>query len=215
MAEPDYTRLPPRTCLLEPIPEIFVAQDFLIEAGRQHVSGDLAAAQDALRMADIPIIAEWTEALWGKTSASIHRYRKIEDVSPILAKEQRVETRMPSVAIKRALIERDGHHCRFCGIPVIRSEVRTLLRKAYPDALRWGSTNSSQHTAFQAMWLQYDHLVSHSRGGDNGMDNMAITCAPCNFGRNDFLLEEVALLNPLYREPVKNDWDGLEHVLRS
>src|SRR5215216_3398976 len=36
-----------------------------------------------------------------------------------------------------------------------------LIRKAYPSALRWGDRNVDQHAGFQAMWLQYDHLLPH------------------------------------------------------
>ena len=85
---------------------------------------------------------------------------------------------MPSSAEKRALIERDGYHCRFCGIPVIRAEVRARIRAAYLDALPWGTKYTKQHAGFQALWLQYDHLVPHARGGTNAPDNMLITCAP-------------------------------------
>jgi 5-methylcytosine-specific restriction endonuclease McrA len=60
------------------------------------------------------------------------------------------------------------------------------------------------------MWVQFDHLLPHCRGGDNSLDNMVITCAPCNFGRMQYTLDEVGLINPLTREPVRTSWDGLE-----
>lgn len=120
---------------------------------------------------------------------------------------------MPDKAALRAVVWRDGHHCRFCGIPVIRSEVRNHLRKLLPEAVRWGRSNASQHTAFQAMWLQYDHIVPHARGGDNSIGNVVVTCAPCNYARMDYTLDELGLENPLSREPRRSNWDGLERVL--
>ena len=43
------------------------------------------------------------------------------------------------------------------------------------------------------MWLQFDHLLPNQGGGDSKLDNVVVTCAPCNFGRMDHTLEEVGL----------------------
>uniref|UniRef100_UPI0035A84FCD HNH endonuclease n=1 Tax=Mesorhizobium sp. LHD-90 TaxID=3071414 RepID=UPI0035A84FCD len=117
---------------------------------------------------------------------------------------------MPSLTEKRGLLARDGFHCRFCGIPLVRSETRSLIRTVFPGALRWGSLNSEQHAGFQALWLQYDHLIPHARGGTNEPSNMVVTCAPCNNGRSNLTLEEAGLLDPRLREPRLTHWDGLE-----
>lgn len=77
----------------------------------------------------------------------------------------------------------------------------------------WGRCNRDQHAAFQTMWLQYDHLLPHARGGDNSDDNLVITCAPCNFARMDFTLEEVGVENPLAYARVESEWDGLERFI--
>jgi 5-methylcytosine-specific restriction endonuclease McrA len=61
--------------------------------------------------------------------------------------------------------------------------------------------------------VQYDHLVPHARGGGNGLDNIVITCGPCNFGRMERTLEEVGLIDPRTRAPVRSSWDGLERYL--
>ncbi|MCG8043042.1 MAG: HNH endonuclease [Candidatus Thiodiazotropha endolucinida] len=122
---------------------------------------------------------------------------------------------MPNDAEKKQLHERDGYHCRFCGVPVIRKEVRSAIKKLYPNALQWERKNIEQHAAFQAMWLQYDHVLPHARGGNNDLENVVITCAPCNFGRMDYLMEEVGISDPREREPVKSSWDGLERILRT
>jgi 5-methylcytosine-specific restriction endonuclease McrA len=117
---------------------------------------------------------------------------------------------MPNKAGLAALIERDGFHCRFCGIPVVRAEVRTAMHRAYPDALPWGSSNASQHAGFQALWLTYDHIVPHSRGGTSDIDNMVVACQPCNCGRTELTLGECNVADPRDREPVRSLWDGLE-----
>ena len=45
------------------------------------------------------------------------------------------------------------------------------------------------------------------------MDNLLITCAPCNYARMSFTLEEVGLADPRKREPVRSTWDGLERIM--
>ena len=117
---------------------------------------------------------------------------------------------MPGRVTMKALIERDGYHCRFCGIPVVRAETREPIRRAYPGALRWGVTNPEQHAAFQALWLVPDHVLPHSRGGTSELDNVVIACQPCNCGRSELTLEEVGVSDPRLREPIRAAWDGLE-----
>jgi hypothetical protein len=79
--------------------------------------------------------------------------------------------------------------------------------------VQWGRKNVEQHAALQAMWLQYDHVLPHARGGNNDLDNIVITCAPCNFGRMDYLVEEVGLVDPREHDAIKSNWDGLERIL--
>ncbi len=117
---------------------------------------------------------------------------------------------MPNPARKRAVLDRDGRHCRFCGIPVIATETRQRIRAAYPDEVRWGARNAEQHAGFQALWLQFDHVLPHARGGGSDLDNLIVACAPCNNGRSNLTLEEAGLADPRMRPPVGGPWDGLE-----
>jgi hypothetical protein len=117
---------------------------------------------------------------------------------------------MPTRADKEHLILRYGYRCAFCGIPLIHERIRARAAKAYPVAVPWGRTNISQHAAFQAMWLQFDHVLPHARGGDNSLGNVVVTCAPCNFGRMNYTLEELDLADPRTRPIESIDWDGLE-----
>lgn len=170
---------------------------------------DAATAECLIRETDRPVIREWLESIWGANSPYV-TFREVTGAAPVLSKLERVKVRMPSADEKRRLHLRDGFHCRFCGIAVIRSEVRTRIASVYPEALRWGRTNVTQHAAFQAMWAQYDHVVPHARGGSNDFDNLVVTCAACNFGRMNYLLAEVGLSDPRLREPIRSNWDGLE-----
>lgn len=206
----DWTGDPPRRCFREPIPEIFIAADMLELAVRCHNLGDTSRAAGLFRLADMSAIREWTESIWGSSAKDVSRFRAVPDAPAPLAKVDRIPVRMPNAAEKKLLIERDGMHCRFCGIPVIRSEVRARITSAYPIEAYWGGGNRSQHAALQAMWLQYDHVLPHARGGDNRLGNVLITCAPCNYGRGSWLLDEVGILDPLRGDPVCDAWSGLE-----
>ena len=202
----------PRICFRPPIPEIFDCVSLIRTAVDAHLLNNHAEAKALLVQANSPIVRDWLNSVWGKESPYV-QLRAIPDGPPILNKSARLETRMPNAAEKAALHRRDGFNCRFCGIPVIRREVRQFLHSLYPEALPWGRTNVSQHSAFQALWAQYDHILPHSRGGTNALDNMVIACAACNFGRMDFTLEEVGIDDPRTRQPQHSDWNGLEHVL--
>lgn len=199
-----------RFCLRDPIPEIFDAARLLDRAVTAHLTGDTVRAADLFRVTNNPQIRDWTESLWGRGGPWTQPSRPVDNPPPHLPKDQRPLPRMPSRALKAALIARDGYHCRFCGIPLVRHEVRRRISRAYPEAACWGRTNPSQHAALQAMWLQYDHILPHSRGGTTDLDNLVITCAPCNFGRTEKTLEEVGLADPRLRAPVLSTWDGLE-----
>ena len=122
---------------------------------------------------------------------------------------------MPSAMDRQMLIRRDSLHCRFCSIPVIDPKIRKFIRKLYTESLRWGRKNSQQHAAFQCMWLQFDHILPHSRGGDNTLENLVITCAPCNFGRMEYTLEELGLVDSRTVSIEPAPWDGLARFLVS
>ncbi len=197
-----------RTCLRDPVPEIFTASRQLDAAVTAHLAGQKQLADDLIRAANIPEIRLWTESLWGSDSPYV--IAKTPSKTPTcIPKEQRVRARMPNADERRILHQRDGFHCRFCGIPVIRKETRQRIKAVYPDALPWGKRNIDQHAAFQAMWLQYDHLLPHARGGTNALENIVITCAPCNYARMNRTLEEVGLMDPRDRHPIRSSWDGL------
>ena len=210
--EPDFWA--PRPCFRDPIPEIFEAAELLNQAVDAHLKGRSTEAGKLLMQADMSKVRAWLESIWGKGNPEIWRIRKVESAPKTLDKNERDSKRKPNKQDERALIERDGYRCRFCGIPVIRAEIRIAMRKHYPDALEWGNSNSEQHAAFQCMWLQYDHILPHSRGGRTDLDNLAITCSGCNYGRGEYTLEEVGLIDPRTRSISKTNWDGLERFLK-
>ncbi len=199
-----------RRCLREPIPEIFEAARLLDAAVGSHLAGEKETASHLLSQANMPGIRSWTESVWGAKSVYV-QVRPV--VSTQIVVTARVPERMPTDAEKMQLHARDGYHCRFCHIPVIRAKVRARFVSSYPDSVSWGRSNVTQHAAFQCMWAQYDHVVPHASGGDNSMDNLVVACSACNFGRMNYSLAAVGLLDPRETPRCEAAWDGLERFL--
>jgi hypothetical protein len=201
-----------RNSFREPIPEIEFAAGLLELAIEAHRKGKPRIAADLFRAADIKVVWDWLDSIWGKKSPYT-QYRAVPEPLPHLSKEQRLLPRNPSSATKALVHERDGFYCRFCKMPVIAGHIRSRIQRAYPAAIKWGGTNATQHAAFQCMWAQYDHLVPHARGGDSSIDNVFLTCAACNYGRMDYTLEEVGIAHPDTHAMRMGPWLGLESFL--
>ena len=207
-----------RDCFRDPIPEIFEAANLLSYAAKAHLAGEIARAESLLRAADIPAIGEWIDSIWSNPSNN-KIGAPVTVLPPVLPKPDRHLPRDATPEMKRALVARDGHHCRLCGIPLIRADVRKLLNHHYPEAARWtGSRASDHHRGLQVLWLQYDHVVVHSRGGQTSTQKIVVTCPACNYGRDRFMMVEVGLRDPRThpRLPSWNgwrEWDGLETLL--
>lgn len=201
-----------QVCFRKPISELFDTARYLDAAVSAHFSGRAELATSLFAVANCQSTRVWLESIWGSKSAYV-TVRRVPG-SP-LAPEQRAPARMPNKAQIAALHARDGYHCRYCGIPVIRPEVRKLACQLYPQVVTWGSTNASQHAGFQALWAQYDHVVPHSYGGTNDLGNLVVSCAACNFGKMSHRLEELGLSDPRERLPLPSQWDGLERLLSS
>ena len=194
-----------------PIPEIEEAARCLDDAVAAHLRGERGLASALLQRADDKSVRDWTDSVWGKKSPYT-QYRPVQGAPGILPENQRAKPQRPTAETRQLVHRRDGFYCRFCKIPVIRAEVRTKLSKLYPETVQWGGRNLLQHAALQCMWAQYDHILPHSRGGNNEIDNIYLTCAACNYGRMHYTLEEVGLIHPGLHEPRQGSWDGLERL---
>jgi hypothetical protein len=201
-----------KNCLLVPPIEIFTTAKILIKAAEEHQIENHSEVKKLLTLVNDNKIRDWTESLWGKAGI-YYQLQKKHGAPKTIDPKSRDPKRMPNKNLERELIERDGHFCRFCGIPVVRKEIRSLLNDHYPLELPWGKTNFDQHAAFQAMWLQFDHIIPHARGGTTTLENMIITCAPCNYGRMNFLLEEIELELSKRQSPSILNWTGLEELI--
>jgi hypothetical protein len=58
-----------------------------------------------------------------------------------------------------------------------------------------------------------DHVLPHSVGGGNQLENLVTARWPCQFGREAYTLEEFGFSDPRLRPPVVDSWDGLCRVV--
>jgi hypothetical protein len=183
--------LAPRTCLLSPLPGHDAAAQMLSEAADAMLARDRDLARDLLRRADLPVLFEHASLVMSGRDPNVQRRR------PVAAPTEKVEkiaSRMPSGAETKALFARDGWRCRFCECRVVPPKVRTAMRAALPGAIPWSETEGF-HGAFFAMSASVDHIVPHSAGGFNDVENLVTACWSCQFGRGAWTLEEVGLLS--------------------
>ena len=201
-----------RLSIREPIPEIFEAWYLLSAAADAHLHGQYAAARALFARANMPEVYDWAWADWQRPSLNI-RVPKPENDTVWISKADRDPVRAPTKAMKQQVLARDGYCCRYCGIPVIDADIRKLVRQHYPDAVPWvSSAPEQQHSAFSCMWLQYDHVVPHSHGGRSDEENIVVSCALCNFGKQEYTIRQLEVADPRTRPPAIAPWDGLERL---
>lgn len=196
-----------RECLMVPIPEVFAAARNLSAALQAHLDGNRDGASAFLLAANDPVVWKFNDFGWGEGCKERHGILTDFSRLPLLPKSERPAPRMPTREVEAKVLARDGYHCRFCGMPVIRAKVRDRFRKFHPSEVPWGGTNKEKHAAFQCLCLHLDHIMPSSRGGDSSLENIVVTCAPCNFGRMEATLEEASLAHPFDR-PVVGTWEG-------
>lgn len=74
----------------------------------------------------------------------------------------------PSNTTLKAIIERDGSDCRYCG--------KTGRTKVF-EGKRGGNW----------LWIEHeiDHIIPLSKGGTNDIENLAVACRSCNRRKKD------------------------------
>ena len=200
-----------RDCFIPPIEEFELAATFLDEAVSATLLGDHQSAKELIKKADIPLICEFTNRVIGPIDPTIHWQTSMP--KDVLPKHERVESRMPSARIGLLIHERDGWRCRFCGIRVVSKKARAILAKMFPDETRSLGGSKMKHCALNSLAASLDHILPHARGGNNEELNLVTACTCCQFGRNQWTLQEVGFNDPRDREPIIDSWDGLTRIL--
>lgn len=198
--------------LKTPVPELFVAAERMQQAVTAHLSGDADTAADRFRAADIPALWDWLYPEWERCHLNVIERAPAGDTVTV-PKGERDPVRTIPKDVQIRLLERDGYRCRYCCIPVVHPDIRKIAHRLYPKAVPWDSNRPQDcHQGFQSLWLQFDHVVPHSHGGASDEANSVVSCALCNFGKDKYTLLELGLIDPRDRDPILDDWGGLEEL---
>lgn len=198
-----------RRCLLNPIPELELAAKLLDATAEALLQSRVDLAGKLFVAADFPEIMGYARELVGPLSSAVHRMVKRPKCLPKAARDP---TRMPTPNEQLSIFERDGWRCRFCGTKVICKAARAVLVRLFPFESRWTSAEYLRHSALYAMASSLDHVIPHGRGGKNEVENFVTACYCCQFGRGEWLLDEVEVQDPRARPPVVDSWDGLSRI---
>lgn len=68
--------------------------------------------------------------------------------------------------VRKAVIERDGPFCRYCG--------------AGPYEFGWRRDGKGRLRPWVGYPLHLDHVIPYSRGGSSEPDNLLVACETCN-----------------------------------
>lgn len=201
-----------RKSIKEPIPEVHAAIRALVDAVDAHIAGDFNSAAAKFKEANCPITWEWLDDAWIRVNKNVV-VLKPEGDSQLIPKSERDPDRLIKASIRREVLERDGYRCRYCGLSVVHADIRKIAHKLYPSEVPWNSRNSAeQHSGFQVSWLQYDHVKPHSHGGRSTLNNVVVSCALCNFGKDRFTLRQLDIEDPRLSPSVPSEFDGLERL---
>ena len=204
-----------RPSFVPAIPALDEAATLLSRAADALISEDNERACVFLRKADMPVLHEHATRIMGKLNDEIHRYRQIKGTPHPDTPHEKRDKSMPSASVQNAVYERDGYRCRYCGCRVVLKAARTAMKAIVPDGINWPSdSDKHKHGAFLALQACVDHLVPREKGGDNDPENLVTACWPCNFGKMNYLIEELSLADPRSRPPVRDEWDGLARAVK-
>ena len=195
-----------RECLVEPIPACSEAAALLSSAVDAHLAGDHDTAARLISAANFPSVREFTESVWGPGGKERHAFVNVPSAPPYLGRADRPIPRMPTLETQAAIIQRDGYHCRFCGLPVIRPAVRDLIRRAYPDVLGWGVSERVTACRIPVLVAAVRSCLTEQQGGASTLENVVVT-VPMRPEADD-------LQRALYHQIGGACWSGSQNLVQ-
>lgn len=203
-----------RLCLVPPIRDLEDAAELLSKAADAVLKGQNDVARRFLRQADMPVLYDRSYKIMNQMPGELRRRLRADARPSHFVLGEGPKLRRPTASEEAVIYERDGYRCRYCGCRIVLKSARSVLTKLFPDVVPWPTnTDKGKHAAFYALNGAVDHVVPHSKGGDNSPGNLVATCWPCNNGKESFLLDEMGISDPRDRPPVVDDWDGLARLV--
>jgi len=192
-------------CLQPLIPEIDAALDRFDVAATLLVQGDVPAAEQQIRAIEGDAVLR---DFWRLKDERGHELRRELGARPAGGNRRAVPRRL-----SRAVFERDGWHCRYCGIRAVDPDALKKLVGLLPNTTLWARTDKERHAALLITRAVADHVEPQFLGGAEDLENLVCCCYACNFGKMGWTCEELCIADPRGRPPQEDRWDGLRRVL--
>jgi 5-methylcytosine-specific restriction endonuclease McrA len=111
--------------------------------------------------------------------------------------------------LQKQVFERDSYHCRYCGGKLISQEfLKTFIKRLNSPLFSRGETNLNTHGIIHLTWPVADHVIPWNKGGRTSLDNLVSSCAPCNYGKDGYTIEQLGMDDPFERIAKNSSWDG-------
>jgi hypothetical protein len=180
------------------------------------VNGEHALALEHLAMTRHMEIREWFITCAQVAGSQRHAELGHPEAQELEVPKEKQDSRHISVPLGRSILERDGYLCRYCQIPVFyTAEAKKLQALFGAEHFRVSKSNRIAHGTLRAFYNSFDHVVPLSRGGRTSLDNLVTACYPCNFGKDNFTLNQLLMLSPFGSSPTRTGHDGFTTLLRS
>lgn len=190
------------------------AIDVFADAVQLFANGQRQACIDVLETIDTRTITDWYIEHGQQSGLYRNRGINVQLAAP-LPIEDRFPVRSPA-KLQNAVFERDGYRCRYCGNKLISQDVlKTFAKVLNSPSFTKGTTNLTSHAIIHIAWPVADHVIPWSRGGETSIDNLVASCASCNYGKADYTIEQIGIINPFNRPPLVDNWDGLRSLAAS
>ena len=178
-----------------PKPKAFESDlDRLLRARTSLDADDLAGARSTLAELDDAPLREWY--VEHAQMAGINRHRALGSPSASVPRLP-LDPKRGFADLAKAILERDGCHCRYCGSRVApRAFFKGIERDAATEGFRIGRTNATRPGAYLVYCATIDHVHPHKLGGRTDMGNLVTACWACNFGKWTFELGQIGLDPP-------------------
>lgn len=116
--------------------------------------------------------------------------------------------RLITDAVRVRTFARDRFRCTYCGGRAIPRSILVALHDLFPSDISYDAHygRGRMHPIFWALAPEADHVVAHSRGGTNTIENLTTLHAACNTIKSDSLIDDLPMLQV---SEVASEWDGL------
>jgi hypothetical protein len=114
--------------------------------------------------------------------------------------------RLNNEMLRAQVFVRDRFRCTACGRRVVPRCILVAMHDLFPESLLYDAhyKRGRVHPVFWALAPEADHVLAHSRGGLNSLENLTTLHAACNTRKSDGEVQR-----SLFVHRDDDGWDGL------